>query len=78
MPAISVSVKTKTLFDLEQAVAKTGWNKSRITDEALTRYLAELVEDAEDAKLGEEAYSRFLASGKNAIPSDKVYEKLGL
>lgn len=72
MPAISVSVKTKTLFDLEQAVAKTGWNKSRITDEALTRYLAELAEDAEDAKLGEEAYSRFLASGKSAIPSEQV------
>ena len=78
MPAMSVSVKSKTLFALEQAVLKTGWNKSRITDEALTRYLAELAEDEEDAKLGEEAYSRFLASGQSSVPAEQVYKELGL
>ena len=51
MPAISVSVKTKTLYDLEQAVKRTGWNKSKITEEALTRFFSELDEDAEDAKM---------------------------
>lgn len=78
MPAMSVSVKTKTLFDLEKAVQLTGWNKSRITDEALTRYLAELAEDSEDARLADEAYARFRASGEKAVSAEEVYKKLGL
>ncbi len=78
MPAMSVSVKTKTLYDLENAVQMTGWNKSKITDDALTKYLAELFEDKEDARIGEEAYSRFLASGEKAIPAGQVYKNLGL
>ena len=78
MPAISVSVKTKTLYDLERAVERTGWNKSRITEEALTRYFAELAEDDEDARIGKEAYSRFMASGEKAVPADAVYKELGL
>ena len=78
MPAIRISVKTQTLFALEQAVAKTGWNKSRIAEEALTRYFSELAEDAEDAKIGEEAYAKFKASGEKSIPADEVYKELGL
>ena len=78
MPAMSVSVKTKTFTDLEQAVRMTGWNKSKITDDALTKYLAELFEDEEDARIAEAAYSRFVASGEKAIPAEQVYEELGL
>ena len=48
MPAISVSVKTKTLYDLEIAVQRTGLNKSKITEDALTRYLAEILEDDDE------------------------------
>lgn len=78
MPAISVSVKTKTLYDLEQAVARTGWNKSKITEEALNRFFSELEEDAEDARMADEAYSRFKASGEAAVPAEQVYKELGL
>lgn len=78
MPAMSVSVKSKTFTDLETAVQMTGWNKSKITDDALTKYLAELFEDDEDARIGEEAYERFRASGEKSIPAEQVYKELGL
>ncbi|MDE5581169.1 MAG: hypothetical protein K2N58_05310 [Treponemataceae bacterium] len=78
MPAISVSLKTDTLYDLERAVERTGWNKSKIAEEALKRFFSELAEDSEDARLGEEAYARFKASGEKAIPADVVYKELGL
>ena len=78
MPAMSVSVKAKIFTDLESAVQMTGWNKSKIIDDALTKYLAELFEDDEDARIGEEAYARFVASGEKAIPAQQVYKELGL
>ena len=78
MPAIRVSVKQETLHNLETAVRRTGWNESQITDEALTKYLAELEEDAEDARLADEAYVRFMESGGQAIPAEEVYRELGL
>ncbi|MBR6078628.1 MAG: hypothetical protein IKQ66_06320 [Treponema sp.] len=78
MPAISVSVKTKTLYDLEKAVERTGWNKSKITELALQRFFTELSEDAEDARMADEAYSRFKASGEKAVPASEVYKELGL
>ncbi len=78
MPAISVSIKTKTLYDLERAVERTGWDKSRIAEEAFNRFFSELAEDLEDARIGEESYARFKASGEKAIPADAVYKELGL
>ncbi|MBD5434776.1 MAG: hypothetical protein HDR35_10870 [Treponema sp.] len=78
MPAISVSIKTDTLYNLERAVKRTGWNKSKIAEEALNRFLSELAEDSEDARMGEEAYAKFKASGEKAIPADAVYKELGL
>ena len=78
MPAISVSVKTKTLYDLEIAVQRIGLNKSKITEDALTRYLAEILEDDNDARAGEEAFAKFKASGEKAIPAEQVYKELGL
>ncbi|MBD5436883.1 MAG: hypothetical protein HDR36_10390 [Treponema sp.] len=78
MPAISVSIKTDTLYNLERAVKRTGWNKSKIAEEALNRFLSELAEDSEDARMGEEAYAKFKASGEKAIPADAVYKELEL
>lgn len=78
MPAMSVSVKMKTLLALEQAVLKTGWSKSRITDEALAKYLAELSEDTEDARLADEAFARFKANGEKALTAEQVREELDL
>ncbi|MBD5437351.1 MAG: hypothetical protein HDR37_06415 [Treponema sp.] len=78
MPAISVSIKTDTLYNLERAVKRTGWNKSKIAEEALNRFLSELAEDSEDARIGEEAYAKFKASGEKAIPADAVYKELEL
>lgn len=78
MPAINVSINTETLYDLERAVERTGWNKSKIAEEALKKFFSELAEDYEDAKIGEEAYARFKASGEKAIPADAVYKELGL
>ena len=66
MPAISVSIKTDTLYNLERAVKRTGWNKSKIAEEALNRFLSELAEDSEDARIGEESSRR--AARKPSLP----------
>ena len=47
-------------------------------ENALSRYLAELQEDAEDALLAEKAWNDFEKSGEAAIPADVLYKELGL
>ena len=78
MPAMNVNVRQKTLCNLEAAVRRTGLNKSRITDCALTKYLAELEEDQEDARLADEVYAKYIKNEEKAVPAEEVYRNLGL
>jgi|GEM_PF-315949 len=78
MPAISISVKPQVYIELEEAAARMGLSKSRIAEDALSRYLSELEEDASDAAAAEAAIARFEASGEETVPASEVYKKLGI
>ena len=62
----------------EQAAHMTGAAKNTILEDALSRYLAELQEDAEDAARAEKAWNEFEKSGETAIPAEVLYKELGL
>ncbi|MFC2442993.1 MAG: hypothetical protein ACFNUO_09310 [Capnocytophaga ochracea] len=56
----------------------SGATKDTVLENALSRYLAELQEDAEDAALAEKAWFDFEESGEPAIPAEVLYKELGL
>jgi len=68
----------KAYRELEQAAQMTGAAKDTILENALSRYLTELQEDAEDAARAEKAWNDFEKSGEAAIPADVLYKELGL
>ena len=55
MPTMTIT--QKAYRELEQAVQMSGATKDVVLENALSRYLAELQEDAEDARLAEKADS---------------------
>ena len=76
MPTMTMT--NKAYHELEQATQITGAAKDTVLENALSRYLAELQEDAEDALLAEKAWNDFEKSGEAAIPADALYKELGL
>ena len=76
MPTMTMT--NKLYQELEQAARMTGAAKDTILENALSRYLAELKEDAEDAVCAEKAWNDFEKSGEAAIPADVLYKELGL
>lgn len=76
MPTMTMT--NKLYQELEQAARMTGTAKDTILGNALSRYLAELQEDAEDAERAEKAWNDFEKSGETAIPADVLYKELGL
>lgn len=44
----------------------------------LTKEQIEALEDLELARMGDEAYKEFLASGEQSIPADEVFKELGI
>ena len=76
MPAMTMT--NKVYQALEQAAHMTGAAKNTILEDALSRYLAELQEDAEDAARAEKAWNEFEKSGETAIPAEVLYKELGL
>ena len=76
MPAMTMT--NKVYQALERAAKITGAAKDTVLENALSRYLAELQEDAEDALLAEKAWNDFEKSGEAAIPADVLYKELGL
>ena len=68
----------KAYRELEQAAQMTGAAKDTILENALSRYLTELQEDAEDVARAEKAWNDFEKSGEAAIPADVLYKELGL
>ena len=76
MPTMTMT--NKLYQELEQAAQMTGAAKDTILENALSRYLTELQEDAEDAARAEKAWNDFEKSGEAAIPADVLYKELGL
>ena len=76
MPTMTMT--HKAYRELEQAAEMTGAAKDTILENALSRYLTELQEDAEDAARAEKAWNVFEKSGEAAIPADVLYKELGL
>ena len=76
MPTMTMT--HKAYRELEQAAQMSGATKDTVLENALSRYLAELQEDAEDAALAEKAWSDFEKSGEPAIPAEVLYKELGL
>ena len=76
MPTMTMT--NKLYQELEQAARMTGAAKDTILENALSRYLAELKEDAEDARLAEKAWKEFEESGEETIPAEVLYKELGL
>lgn len=74
----TMTMPNKLYRALEQAARMTGVPKDTVLENALSRYLAELQEDAEDARLAEKAWADFEKSGEAAIPADVLYKELGL
>lgn len=76
MPTMTMT--QKTYRELEQAAQMSGTTKDVVLQNALSRYLAELQEDAEDAALAEKAWADFEKSGEATIPAEVLYKELGL
>ena len=76
MPTMTMT--NKAYHELQQAAQNTGAAKDTVLENALSRYIAELREDAEDALLAEKAWNDFEKSGEAAIPADVLYKELGL
>ena len=76
MPTMTMT--NKVYQALELAAHMTGAAKNTILEDALSRYLAELQEDAEDAARAEKAWNEFEKSGETAIPAEVLYKELGL
>ena len=55
MPTMTMT--HKAYRELEQAAQMSGATKDTVLENALSRYLAELQEDAEDAALAEKAWN---------------------
>ncbi len=78
MSAVSLSINSRLYTKLEEISAITGIEKHAITEKALEQYLQELLEDIEDAKIGEKAWEEFVATGQKGIPASDVYQDLDL
>ena len=76
MPTMTMT--NKLYQALEQAARMTGAAKDTILENALSRYLAELQEDAEDAVCAEKAWNDFEKSGGKTYTISEVRHELGL
>ena len=76
MPTMTMT--NKLYQELEQAARMTGAAKDTILENALSRYLAELREDAEDAVCAEKAWNDFEKSEGKTYTISEVRHELGL
>ena len=76
MPTMTMT--NKAYHELKQAAQITGAAKDTVLENALSRYLAELQEDAEDTERAEKAWNDFENSGEAAIPAEALYKALEL
>ena len=76
MPIMTMT--QKAYRELEQATQLSGATKDVVLENALSCYLAELKEDAEDARLAEKAWKEFEESGEETYTISEVRRELGL
>ena len=76
MPTMTMT--QKAYRELEQAAQMSGATKDVVLENALSRYLAELQEDAEDTRLAEKAWKEFEESGEQTYTISEVRRELGL
>ena len=76
MPTMTIT--QKAYRELEQAAQMSGATKDIVLENALSRYLAELQEDAEDTRLAEKAWKEFEESGEQTYTISEVRRELGL
>ena len=76
MPTMTMT--NKLYQELEQAARMTGAAKDTILENALSCYLAELKEDAEDAACAEKARNDFEKSGEKTYSIAEVRHEMGL
>lgn len=76
MPTMTMT--QKAYRELEHAIQLSGATKDVVLEKALSRYLAELKEDAEDARLAEKAWKEFEESGEETYTISEVRRELGL
>ena len=76
MPTMTMT--QKVYRELEQATQLSGATKDVVLENALSRYLAELKEDAEDARLAEKSWKEFEESGEQTYTISEVRRELGL
>ena len=76
MPTMTMT--NKLYQELEQAARMTGAAKDTILENALSRHLAELQEDAEDAVCAEKAWNDFEKSEGKTYTISEVRHELGL
>ena len=76
MPTMTMT--QKAYRELEHATQLSGATKDVVLEKALSRYLAELKEDAKDARLAEKAWKEFEESGEETYTISEVRHELGL
>ena len=76
MPTMTMT--HKAYRELEQAAQMTGAAKDTILENALSRYLTELQEDAEDVARAEKAWNDFETNGEKTYTIAEVRHELGL
>ena len=74
----TMTMTNKVYQALELAVKITGAAKDTVLENALSRYLAELQEDAEDALRAEKAWNDFEKSGEKTYTIAEMRHELGL
>ena len=74
----TMTMPNKLYQQLEKAAQMIGMSKATVLENALSRYLAELQEDAEDTERAEKAWNDFENSREAAIPAEALYKALEL
>ena len=76
MPTMTMT--HKAYRELEQAAQMSGATKDAVVENALSCYLTELQEDAEDAAPAEKAWTNFEKSEEKTYTIAEVRRELGL
>ena len=74
----TMTMPNKLYQQLEKAAQMIGMSKDIVLENALSRYLAELQEDAEDTERAEKAWNDFEKSGERTYTIAEMRCELGL
>ena len=74
----TMTMPNKLYQQLEKAAQMIGMSKDTVLENALSRYLAELQEDAEDTERAEKAWNEFEKSGEKTYTIAEMRRELDL